>query len=97
MKLNKIILVALATSIAAPGVVFAAKGEKKEKVAAPTFAACDKNNDGNVTKEEFVAAVQAAGGNAKGAEKQFATKDKDNNGKLSKEEYSARAGKKKKA
>ena len=97
MKLNKrIILVALAAAIAAPGAVFAAKSDKKkEKGSAPTFASCDKNNDGKVTKEEFVAAVKAAGGNEKGADKQFAAKDKNSDGNLSSEEFNARAKKKK--
>lgn len=90
MKLNqRILVIALATAIAAPGAVFAAKSEKKNEKAAPTFAQCDKNSDGFVSKEEFV----AAGGNAKAREKQFAAKDKDGDGKLSKQEFGGGNGK----
>lgn len=95
MKLHhRILLITIASAIAAPGAVFAAKSDGgKSKGKAPTFAAADKNSDGFVTKDEFLAAVQASGGNAKGAEKQFAAKDKDSDGKLSKQEFGGGNGK----
>src|SRR4051812_17276109 len=58
------------------------------------FAKKDTNNDGSISKEEFVAGAK----DATRAEALFAKKDKDGDGKLSKEEFAARGpgGEKKK-
>jgi hypothetical protein len=88
MKFNqRIIIVALATAFIVPCTVFAAKSDKKrEKAPAATFASCDKNKDGVVTKDEYHAAMVGSLG-ADGANKMFATLDKNGDGKLSKEEF----------
>lgn len=97
MKNNhRLIVITLAAALALPSVVFAAKGEKKEGKSATSFAACDTNNDGFVSKEEYVTAMKNAGKKEKGLDRSFAAKDKDSDGKLSKEEFAAKVESKKK-
>lgn len=92
MKLSKsILLTTLAAAIALPVVSFAAKGDgrrKKDQAAVATFESADKNSDGAVSKEEYVAAMKANLGDD-GAKAKFATLDKNDDKKLSKEEYDA--------
>lgn len=76
----------------------AEEGAKKKPKMDPekAFAKLDANNDGSVSKEEFLASPQGKKDAAK-AEKAFGAKDKDKDGKLSKEEFTAAPKKKKKA
>jgi Ca2+-binding EF-hand superfamily protein len=69
---------------------FAAEGNKKPDPAA-VFAKKDKDGDGKLSKEEFVANAKDA---AK-AEEAFANRDKDKDGFVSKEEFLAKPAKKK--
>lgn len=95
MKLHyRLIAVALATSIAAPCVSFAAKSERKKKETPVAFSSVDKNNDGSVSREEYTAAMKDKLGD-EGAKSQFAQLDKNSDGKLTSEEYSS-GGKEKK-
>lgn len=78
---------------------FAAEGDKKPEGDKPkpdlaaVFAKKDKDSNGKVTKEEFLAGSKDA---AK-SEKQFAAKDADKDGSLTKEEFTAPGKKKDKA
>ena len=72
-----------------------AKKDKPKMDPAKAFAKMDANNDGSVSKEEFMATPQAKKDAAK-AEKGFAGKDKDGDGKITKEEFTAPGKKKKK-
>ena len=95
---SRILLATLAVSIALPFAAYAAKGERKnKKEAAPAvaFETADKNKDGSLDKDEYVAAMKDQLGED-GAKSKFATLDKNNDGKLSKEEYSATTETKKK-
>jgi Ca2+-binding EF-hand superfamily protein len=65
--------------------------EKKAGDPEKAFARKDKDNDGNLTKEEFVAGAKDA---AK-AEAAFAKRDANGDGKVSKEEFAAQPAKKK--
>ena len=65
------------------------KNQQQEQLPV-AFAAADTNGDGNVTKEEFVAALKEKLGEG-GASSKFASLDKNSDGKLSKEEYSGGA------
>lgn len=58
---------------------------KAKKSPAEIFKAMDKNGDGSVSKEEFLASPGAKKDAAK-AEERFGKMDKDKNGSLSKEE-----------
>ena len=76
---------------AAPGAPAAPAAETKK--AGGAFAKKDKDGDGNLTKEEFVADAKDA---AK-AEAAFAKRDTNGDGKISKEEFAAGPAKKKDA
>lgn len=65
-----------------------AKPKKPKADAATRFNAMDKNKDGKVTKEEFMA--NKKGEWAAQGEKAFAGKDKDGDGSLTLEEFSAK-------
>jgi Ca2+-binding EF-hand superfamily protein len=65
-------------------------GEKPKHNPEEMFKKKDTNNDGAVSKEEFLAGAKDA---AKG-EEAFKRKDKDNDGKLTKEEFAAHGPKK---
>lgn len=95
MKISKIILcTAIAAALSLPFTAEAAKGEKKgKKSAAPEFSTVDKNGDGSISQEEYVAAMKDSIGEET-AKSQFASMDKNSDGKLSSEEYSASSGKK---
>lgn len=92
----RLVFALVAAALALPMSVEAAKADRKNKNDAtpPAFATVDKDNDGSVSKDEFVAAMKEKLGDD-GAKARFATLDKDNNGKLSKEEYAAAAETKK--
>lgn len=68
-------------------------GEKKKMDPEAAFKKLDKDGNGSVSKEEFLASPQAKKDAAK-AEESFGKRDKDGNGSLSLEEFKA-AGKKK--
>jgi Ca2+-binding EF-hand superfamily protein len=94
-KSSHVIVAALVTALACPIAVQAAKADRKNKNQQQeqlpvAFAAADTNGDGNVTKEEFVAALKEKLGEG-GASSKFASLDKNSDGKLSKEEYSGGA------
>ena len=83
--------------LAVPAIVFAqdtnapAGGEKPKKPKkdpAAIFQSLDKNKDGKVSKEEFMA--NKTGDWAAQGEKAFAGKDKDGDGSLTLEEFSAK-------
>ena len=100
MKLSKLALCAsIAATLSLPFTAQAAKGEKRNKAARPAFSAVDKNSDGKISLEEYVAAMKDSIGEET-AKTQFASLDKNNDGSLSKEEFDAGAagkkGKKKK-
>ena len=91
-KSSRVIVAVLVAALACPGAVQAAKADRKNKNQQQeqlpvAFAAADTNGDGNVTKEEFVAALKEKLGEG-GASSKFASLDKNSDGKLSKEEYS---------
>jgi hypothetical protein len=95
MKLSKLaVCAALVAAFSMPFTAQAAKGDRKnKKAAAPAFSTLDKNSDGSITKEEYVAAMKDSIGEET-ANTQFASMDKNSDGKLSSEEYSASSGKK---
>lgn len=98
MKLNRILIPVLVSTLALPA--FAAKGEGKKNddgdKAAAAFTKADTNSDGFVTESEFIAARGKKADEGK-SKTQFGRLDKDSDGKLSKEEFQAvAAGKKKK-
>ncbi|MDP3068906.1 MAG: EF-hand domain-containing protein [Opitutaceae bacterium] len=84
---HRILLAALVTAIALPASAFAAKADKK-KTATPTetFASVDKNGDGVITVEEFLATQKDKLGE-EAAKTRFATLDKNKDGKLAKDEF----------
>jgi hypothetical protein len=95
---RRIIIAVLGAAIALPVSALAAKAErknKKETGPAVAFATVDKDTDGSISKEEFVAALKEKLGEDS-AKARFATLDKDSSGKLSKEEYAADTGEVKK-
>lgn len=67
--------------------------DKPKADPAKAFARMDKDKDGKVTKDEFLAGRQ--GDAAAKAEKAFSRLDKNGDGSLSLEEFKARGGKKK--
>jgi Ca2+-binding EF-hand superfamily protein len=96
MKNRKLHLI-LTLPIFAAGTLWAgetegAKPDRGEKRAAQ-FARTDKNGDGAVTKEEFLA-TKASQKDPEKAAKAFARFDKDGNGSLSKEEFAGAQAKK---
>lgn len=66
-------------------------GEKPKRSPEEMFKKKDKDNDGALSKDEFLAGAK----DATKAEEGFKRKDKDNDGKLSKEEFAAHGAKKK--
>ena len=64
---------------------------KPKKDPAARFQGMDKNKDGKLSKEEFMA--NKKGEYAAQGEKAFAGKDKDGDGSLTFEEFSAKPGK----
>lgn len=100
MKLRKIALfAALAAAFTLPFTAEAAKGDRKNKkqASSPAFSSVDKDGNGSVTEEEYIAAMKDSIGEET-AKTQFASLDKNKDGKLSKEEFEAGAasGKKEK-
>jgi Ca2+-binding EF-hand superfamily protein len=95
MKLSKIVFcAAIAAAFTLPFTAEAAKGDRKNKKnAAPAFSTLDKNGDGSISKEEYIAAMKDSLGEET-AKTQFASLDKNKDDKLSAEEYSAGNGKK---
>lgn len=95
---HRILVTALVAALALPIAAHAAKGDRKKADAgADAFAKADTNKDGDVSNEEFTAAMGGKGGkNAEAAKKRFSALDKDSNGKLSKEEFAAMAERKRK-
>ncbi len=89
MNLTKRLIVAtLAAAIALPVAAFAAKADKKKNAATATetFASVDKNADGNITQEEFLASQKDKLGE-EAAKARFATLDKNKDGKLASDEF----------
>lgn len=93
------VITSILTLLALAATLNAAEGDKKpeagKKKANPeeVFKKLDKDGDGSVSKDEFMAGPGKKDA-AKG-EKMFGAKDKDKDGKLSKEEFTAAAPKKK--
>ena len=89
-------LLAIAATVnAAEGDKKPEEGAKKKANPEEVFKRLDKDSNGSISKDEFMASPQAKKDAAK-AEKMFSTKDKDANGSLTKEEFTAAGGKKKK-
>ncbi len=88
MKLtHRLLVVTLATAVALPAVVFAAKGDKKKNATpAATFASVDKDGDGVITEAEFLAAEKDKL-SVEAAKARFAEMDKNHDGKLGKDEF----------
>lgn len=84
-KLLPILLLAPFIAFAQDG---ATDGQKPKKDPAAVFQGLDKNKDGKVSKEEFMA--NKKGEWAAQGEKNFAGKDKDSDGFLTIEEFSAK-------
>lgn len=91
----KTILTLCALAICGAFTLRAADAEKPKKAGEgkrnpeEMFKRLDKNSDGFLSKEEFLAGPMAQK-NKENAEKRFAAQDKDKDGKLSKEEFAAR-------
>src|SRR5436189_1683946 len=77
---------------AAPAPEAKKEGEAKKFDPEKAFANKDKDNDGNITKEEFTAGAK----DPKRAEAAFAKLDTNSDGKLTKEEFAAHGEKRKK-
>jgi Ca2+-binding EF-hand superfamily protein len=91
----RLIVAALVAAIALPGAAFAAKADKKkDKAATETFASVDKNGDGGITTEEFLASQKDKLGE-EAAKARFATLDKNKDGKLTSDEFGGAEEKKK--
>ncbi|MBL9189574.1 MAG: EF-hand domain-containing protein [Opitutaceae bacterium] len=83
----RILVAALIAAIALPASALAAKADKKKNApATETFASVDKNSDGNITVEEFLATQKDKLGE-EAAKTRFATLDKNKDGKLTKDEF----------
>lgn len=95
---HRILVATLVAALSLPIAAYAAKGDrKKPEAGTEAFAKADTNKDGDVSEEEFSAAMGGKGGkNVEAAKKRFSALDKDSNGKLSKEEFAAVAERKKK-
>ena len=78
---TKIISTAVIAAFSMALAVNAAEGEKKK---GGGFASLDKNNDGSISKEEYMASPNAQKDTGK-AEARFKSLDKNGDGKLSKE------------
>lgn len=83
-----IITSAASASLAQDGTNDAAKPKKPKKDPAAVFQGLDKNKDGKVSKDEFMA--NKKGEWAAQGEKNFAGKDKDSDGYLTIEEFTAK-------
>ncbi|MBL9199376.1 MAG: EF-hand domain-containing protein [Opitutaceae bacterium] len=93
---HRLLVAALIAAIALPGAAFAAKADKKKNNAATeTFASVDKNGDGNITQEEFLATQKDKLGE-EAAKTRFATLDKNKDGKLTSDEFGGGTEEKKK-
>jgi len=92
MKLpHRILLAAVAAALVLPLAAHAAKGDKKKtdsKNPAANFATLDKDGNGSVSQDEYVAAMKEKLGED-GAKTHFAELDKNHDGQLSKEELGA--------
>jgi hypothetical protein len=92
MKLHqRLLLVAIASAVAIPCTTFAAKGERKKKTdpaSTPTFASIDRNNDGSISRGEYLTAMKDKLGEQAAIAK-FNALDADKNNRLSAEEFNA--------
>ena len=89
MKLrNLLVIPALAAALTLPFSAYAAKGKKAQATDAPSFATLDKDSNGSISLEEYVAGMKDKLGED-GAKARFKELDKDNDGKLTKEEFDA--------
>lgn len=86
MKNHLVLIAALAALCSLPVAANAAAADRGNRA----FSKADKDNDGKVTKEEFIAATAGKTDKAK-AEKAFARKDKNHDGSLTKEEFGGAA------
>lgn len=99
MKAITSILAVLALSVslnAAEGDAKKPEGEKKKANPEEAFKKLDKDGNGSISKEEFMASPQAKKDEAKAGEA-FGRKDKNSDGSLSKEEFIVAPKKKKDA
>ena len=88
---SRILIATLVAAIAFPLAAQAAKGDRKNKKddsSAVSFETADKNKDGKISKDEFVAAMTEKLGKD-GATARFDSLKKANDKELTKEEYAA--------
>lgn len=96
MKAIASILAILALSVslnAAEGDAKKPEGEKKKANPEEVFKKLDKDGNGSISKDEFLASPQGKKDAAKAGE-MFGKKDKNSDGSLSKEEFMAQGKKK---
>lgn len=99
MRLWTWLVVAIVASVMATGTAFAQekKAGKPKMTAEERFQRLDKNSDGAVSLDEFVAPAKKKPELQEGLEKRFKAMDKDNDGKLTLDEFKAApTGKRKK-
>ena len=96
MKLTTIALAVLATSALMVPCRAQEAPDKPKRTPEEAFAKLDKNSDGAVSKEEFMASKKAQKDPEKAAKK-FGKMDADANGSLSLDEFKAGAAKKEKS
>jgi Ca2+-binding EF-hand superfamily protein len=98
--MKKLLLMVLGVTFGLSSVTIGAADEKKPEKKAPepeaVFKRLDKDSNGKLTKDEFLASRKTDEAKQKGAT-QFDRKDADKDGSLSLEEFKAMPGKKKPA
>lgn len=84
---HRLLVVTIATAVALPSAVFAAKADRKKNATpAATFATIDKDSDGVISEAEFLAAEKGKVSD-EAAKSRFAAMDKNSDGKLAKDEF----------
>jgi Ca2+-binding EF-hand superfamily protein len=95
MKISSILVALLASvSLAVAADEAKPKAPKPKADPAAAFAKMDKDGDGKLSKDEFLATAKDDAAKAK-KEQQFTAKDKDKDGFVSKDEFLAKPEKKK--
>lgn len=99
MRLWRWLLVAVVASVLTAGTAWAQEQKKSDKPKATPeerFKKLDKDGDGFLSCDEFLAQVAKKPELKEKFEQSFKSKDKDNDGKLTLDEFKAGGGKKKK-